>query len=786
MCYQLAELYSACQCLYYLHAADRCPAYGQPGHAIQKRTLYVGYACSLHVDRALPGLEEAAKHVANKQTFNTITKKNREKFHQDIGSKKRTTGANPQNGSRPDPRTLGRRSSGRLRSRPPASDGTTTKGNKSAGSFESQDHAGKSGGEESHNKSFIADVFSEIGCTEQSSQTSAGTLPAPDALEQLVNSFIYEQHLQFLWPQVVLRADNMDEARAQLGRLILRFSVDLQSLAQSSSDKGPGCGSMSSKVDAAKFVQQNCHLVARQICKHYWLQEKADSEGEKQNFGKKTEHPQSDHGAREPTKVSNLDEEQAIANDGDAGKLANDAPGTIQLTELKDFIFLSEPFYSFRDNLQAHVERTAILPLGMRLEDTIRRFLANLALLFTAAPVPKGMKRALLISHCQSCGAKLYDDYREKREGALDNLRELLGTCGIKVASPGDIESSNIPRAQPSHSASTIPLTILGQRSPDLRLPEQWRHKDVTTPGSCRANGHANGADHHNYILACLPSGPWVSNLRQAEVCTINSDQDFFSLLRFLHKDNRRQRWWSWLRRVTAIHFIKLELFHYYIVDVRSTPSLPPTEQRAQYFYDPMPADLMPPIGPNVLLTASHLRLGLRPMDIYKEVVNRKTIPTSVDPAARFQYFAERLTASAITQTYHYMIEGGLEYSLLTTGETIVFLTIDWDDPGTLYYHLAEPGPEAVAHSDQLHLCTAVGQYLAFTLLVLETRGEHGQEERQRATQTLHTWAEDFETTVRSVPDSERTASSPRPHVPHYVKSNLALFHSTMGHNHVF
>lgn len=48
-------------------------------------------------------------------------------------------------------------------------------------------------------------------------------------------------------------------------------------------------------------------------------------------------------------------------------------------------------------------------------------------------------------------------------------------------------------------------------------------------------------------------------------------------------------------------------------------------------------------------LTAPHLRVGLRAMDIYKEVVNRK-------------YHAERLTASAITQTYHYMIQSGLEY----------------------------------------------------------------------------------------------------------------------------
>ncbi|KAJ0358882.1 hypothetical protein COL26b_014449 [Colletotrichum chrysophilum] len=118
-------------------------------------------------------------------------------------------------------------------------------------------------------------------------------------------------------------------------------------------------------------------------------------------------------------------------------------------------------------------------------------------------------------------------------------------------------------------------------------------------------------------------------------------------------------------------------------------------------------------------LTAPHLRLGLRPMNIYKEVVNRKTIPTSVDPDARFQYHAERLTAAAITQTYHYMIEGGLEHGLLTTGEAIVFLMIDWREPETLFYHLAEPSAEAEAHPEHAHLCTAVAQYLAFSLIAL-------------------------------------------------------------------
>ncbi|KAK2051460.1 hypothetical protein LY76DRAFT_599321 [Colletotrichum caudatum] len=158
-------------------------------------------------------------------------------------------------------------------------------------------------------------------------------------------------------------------------------------------------------------------------------------------------------------------------------------------------------------------------------------------------------------------------------------------------------------------------------------------------------------------------------------------------------------------------------------------------------------------------ITAPHLRLGLRPMNIHKEVVNRKTIPTLVDPDARFQYHAERLTAAAITQTYHYMIEGGLEHGLLTTGEAIVFLNIDWQEPETLFYHLAEPSAEVEAHPEHAHLCTAVAQYLAFSLIALGMPGErqpHGQDERREAMDKLKTWAEDFETTLRSVPDEER------------------------------
>ncbi|KAJ6788443.1 hypothetical protein PWT90_11227 [Aphanocladium album] len=51
MCYQLVELYSACRCLYYQHAVDRCASYGRRGHSVEKRVIFVGYACTAHASR---------------------------------------------------------------------------------------------------------------------------------------------------------------------------------------------------------------------------------------------------------------------------------------------------------------------------------------------------------------------------------------------------------------------------------------------------------------------------------------------------------------------------------------------------------------------------------------------------------------------------------------------------------------------------------------------------------------------------------------------------------------
>jgi hypothetical protein len=56
--------------------------------------------------------------------------------------------------------------------------------------------------------------------------------------------------------------------------------------------------------------------------------------------------------------------------------------------------------------------------------------------------------------------------------------------------------------------------------------------------------------------------------------------------------------------------------------------------------------------------------------------------------------------ALALTKTYTYMIENGLEYSKLAAGEADVFPQVRLDEPHTLYYHLAEPRLEAEAQSE--------------------------------------------------------------------------------------
>ncbi|KAK6860929.1 hypothetical protein PG995_004565 [Apiospora arundinis] len=165
-------------------------------------------------------------------------------------------------------------------------------------------------------------------------------------------------------------------------------------------------------------------------------------------------------------------------------------------------------------------------------------------------------------------------------------------------------------------------------------------------------------------------------------------------------------------------------------------------------------------------ITPQHLRVGLRSMDIYKEVVNRATIPTTADPEALFQYHSERLVAAAITQTFHYMIEGGLEYGLVTTGEAIVSFEGGLVRPYDPIVPSRRTAGGGVAHPRDARYCTAVSQMLAFSLLALDYsqgRRYHRQDEREAVMSSLKTWSEDVETILNTILVDQRKAPSSSP-----------------------
>lgn len=152
-------------------------------------------------------------------------------------------------------------------------------------------------------------------------------------------------------------------------------------------------------------------------------------------------------------------------------------------------------------------------------------------------------------------------------------------------------------------------------------------------------------------------------------------------------------------------------------------------------------------------VSKDNIQAGFRPMDI-DETLRMATIPTELE--ARLQDNADRLIAAIATQTFHYMIENGLEYSYITTGETFVFLRIKEDDPTTLYYHLAVPGDEINTPELDFPLShTAIGQVISFCLMAFRSE-QRNQRWIRNATSKIEKYQVDYEAILRKIPVTER------------------------------
>ncbi|KAK0655371.1 hypothetical protein B0T16DRAFT_10052 [Cercophora newfieldiana] len=162
----------------------------------------------------------------------------------------------------------------------------------------------------------------------------------------------------------------------------------------------------------------------------------------------------------------------------------------------------------------------------------------------------------------------------------------------------------------------------------------------------------------------------------------------------------------------------------------------------------------------------AYIRSGLKgDLNVSIDAVNSPTCPAH-----------KKVVIAALSQTFHYMIEGGLVYSFMTTGEAIVFLKIDWANPGILYYHIAEPAFESArAHPSHLRFYTAVTQVLSLTLMAFGPPGgshrtQQSQDKRLAAKEVLPKWKVTLEDMLRSIPE---TPPRDMPESPEWMPSSV-------------
>ncbi|KAA8646678.1 uncharacterized protein ATNIH1004_005353 [Aspergillus tanneri] len=83
-------------------------------------------------------------------------------------------------------------------------------------------------------------------------------------------------------------------------------------------------------------------------------------------------------------------------------------------------------------------------------------------------------------------------------------------------------------------------------------------------------------------------------------------------------------------------------------------------------------------------VSLAHIKSGLQDMDL-DEVLRLQKEESPED-------ICRRVVAAVITQTFSYMIHGGLEYGYACTGgEAFIFLRVLYDNPSTVYYYLSVP-----------------------------------------------------------------------------------------------
>ena len=214
----------------------------------------------------------------------------------------------------------------------------------------------------------------------------------------------------------------------------------------------------------------------------------------------------------------------------------------------------------------------------------------------------KGVKR---ISWTCSCGHHSFDDFRELRTGAVADYETFLHRRLRKNTSPGHtgpgVTASSVLRsvAQRINLVQSTARTSDEEGQDSSSLDAELSQAGSPSMSISNAAAPSDGL----YLLLCLPYKTRGTKLVQPDLEKINSDQDFFRLLKSCYSEIRgKTRSMLSLRTPRRIQFVQLELRKSELVSIRKEDDLPPETYKDDYLYRPMPAEIIPPLGENYMM----------------------------------------------------------------------------------------------------------------------------------------------------------------------------------------
>lgn len=250
MCYQLVELYSACRCLYYQHAVDRCARYGRPGHGIERRTLLIGYACSEHSTRSFEdyGSREPTRSDGHRLTIAGSSTVNARIAAWATG----TSDAKAR-------RSLAAASETKSKAkRLEAAPDVTSKAHIDTAQPDSDRSDAWCQWQDSDDESLV------------SASSSNATTVDDDTVGLLFSNLLRFGDLRYLWPQLIARSLTWKRSQHAIERLLRRYFDDLRKLALNEADSSITKADRALRIQVSIFVRRSRVNIARRLCEaHY-------------------------------------------------------------------------------------------------------------------------------------------------------------------------------------------------------------------------------------------------------------------------------------------------------------------------------------------------------------------------------------------------------------------------------------------------------------------------------------------------------------------------------------